>query len=407
MKKLLLLPVALMSLSLSLFSCSNNDDPTPDPSQDSVSFDNLPADSGNKPTQEQMSKTVAEYVDQVVVPTYKEMLDRMTALHKAITKFYEYNGSDMRTAQNLIDDAADAWRAVREPWEQSEAFLYGVADLGQYDPSLDSWPLDKNGIEQIIKSGDFSKIDGSTEAAQNLRGFHTAEKMLFQDGDSRKADTFTDKNEKTYLKLVADRMLSDTEELYKGWVEGLGSGDVAASYGDAMKKHDGSSAYAGLSSVYQALEMILNGDNGMGGISNEVGTAKIKDPVDAWNSSNKDKNDPNNPGVLAVESWYSWNSLADYENNIVSIKNAYFGGRDKDVESASDNSLHALTKIINPTLDSLMVVQIDATIDAIQQIPAPFRNNLDAQTEINKAIDECAKLTKGLDKVRAKLANAD
>ena len=58
---------------------------------------------------------------------------------------------------------ASAWRAVRVPWEQSEAFLFGVADLAQLDPSLDSWPLDKNGIEEIIATGEFSKISGAVD----------------------------------------------------------------------------------------------------------------------------------------------------------------------------------------------------------------------------------------------------
>ena len=170
-----------------------------------------------------------------------------------------------------------------------------------------------------------------------------------------------------------------------------------------MKKHDGS-AYTGLSTVYQAIETILNGDNGMAGISNEVGTQKIQDPVDKWNDSNKDASDPNNPGVLAVESWYSWNSIDDYANNIVSIKNSYFGGRDLDKENASANSLHALVKVINPTLDSLMVVQIDKTIEAIEDMPRPFRNNLGAETEIKAATDACKELTNGLGKIRAKLS---
>ena len=172
-----------------------------------------------------------------------------------------------------------------------------------------------------------------------------------------------------------------------------------------MKNHDGKSDYAGLNSVYQAVEMILNGDNGMGGIANEVGTAKIKDPVDAWNDSNKDATDPNNPGVLKVESWYSWNSLDDYVNNIISIKNAYFGGRDLSADDAHENSLHALCRTVNPVLDSLMVVQIDATIQAIEAIPYPFRNNLGAEAEIDAAMKACSELTKGISRVRTALSS--
>ncbi|WP_297903519.1 imelysin family protein [uncultured Parabacteroides sp.] len=406
MKKVLLWPMMLMGLTLSFSSCGDDDPINNEEEKTEYSFENLPANTGTV-TETQLSATVTQFVDAVVLPTYKDMYEKMQAYHAAVEKFLA-SGS-----QNDLADACEAWRAVRIPWEQSEAFLFGVADLGQYDPSLDSWPLDKDGIEQIIANGDFSAVTGDVDdsddapanAPQNLRGFHTAEKMLFLDGKERDAATFTDKNEKEYLRIVSDRMLKDTEELYKGWLEGLGSGSVPSSYAEAMKKHDGSSDYAGLSSAYQAIELMLNGDNGMGGISNEVGTAKIKDPVDAWNDSNKDASDPDNPGVLAVESWYSWNSLDDYKNNIVSIKNAYFGGRDLTADDASENSLHNLCKTVNPVLDSLMVLQIDNTIDAIDNIPYPFRSNLGAETEINAAMEACSDLTKGLDKVRAALSD--
>ena len=75
--------------------------------------------------------------------------------------------------------------------------------------------------------------------------------------------------------------------------------------------------------------MILNSDNGAEGIANEVGATKIGDPVDKWNSGDKEG------GVLAVESWYSWNSLDDYTDNIYSIRNAYYGSLDGTVASAS------------------------------------------------------------------------
>lgn len=404
MKKSTLFPILLMGVSLSFFSCSDDD---PDNNAQGWTFDLLPNDTGTKPTEAQMSATVTQYVDHVVLPTYKDLLDKMTAYTAAVDKFVASN------SQNDLSDACTAWRAARVPWEQSEAFLFGVADKGLYDPSLDSWPLDKNGIDKIIESGDFSNVDGDVDddedvpadAPQNLRGFHTAERMLFDNGDPRQISKspFSD-NEKKYLQIVSKHMLKDVTALYNGWDKGLGDINVPTSYGEAMKKHDGTSAYTGLSSIYQAIETILNGNNGMAGISNEVGTAKIQDPVDKWNESNKDASDPNNPGVLAVESWYSWNSIDDYANNIVSIKNSYFGGRDLDKENASTNSLHALVKVINPTLDSLMVVQIDKTIEAIEDMPRPFRNNLGAETEIKAATDACKELTNGLGKIRAKLS---
>lgn len=77
-----------------------------------------------------MSAVVATFVDEVALPTYKDMLTKMTAYKNAVDKFIA-SGS-----KNDLADACDAWRAVRVPWEQSEAFLFGVADLAQLDPSL-------------------------------------------------------------------------------------------------------------------------------------------------------------------------------------------------------------------------------------------------------------------------------
>lgn len=390
--------VMFMGLALGFTGCSDEEG-----EYTGGVFDNLPADSGTEPTETQMSAAVTQFVNAVVIPTYNELVTKMTALNSAVAKF-ETSG-----LQADMDAACDAWRAARVPWEQSEAFLYGPADLKKYDPSLDSWPLDKDGIDAIIASGDFDKVGGdvnedeeAVDAPQNLRGFHTAEKILFADGQNRKVTDLV-ANEKEYLSVVVKRMLSDVTNMRNGWTVGLGNSDseVPTSYGDAMKAHDGTSSYASLNSVYAAIELMLNGDNGMAGISNEVGTAKIKDPVDAWNGSNKNANDPNNPGVLAVESWYSWNSLVDFVDNIKSIRNAYYGSTDGTVNT---NSLSKLVEVINPELDKRMKDQIDRTMTAINDIPAPFRNNLGAATEINAAMSACVELTKGLDIVRAKFA---
>ena len=49
--------------------------------------------------------------------------------------------------------------------------------------------------------------------------------------------------------------------------------------------------------------------------------------------------------------------------------------------------------------------QIEDTMDAINDIPKPFRNNLGASVEIKKAQNACAYLNTGLGLVRGKLAS--
>lgn len=90
--------------------------------------------------------------------------------------------------------ACNAWLEARQPWETSEAFLFGpVADQG-LDPNMDSWPLDQEGIVNVLKtgnwgdmdwSGDYDEDNSQQEQAQSLRGFHTLEYLLFKDGKAR------------------------------------------------------------------------------------------------------------------------------------------------------------------------------------------------------------------------------
>ena len=142
---------------------------------------------------EVLSPVVNQYVDEVVLPTYADLRNETEELYQSIATL----------AQNRTDAnfraAADKWIEARAPWEKSEAFLFGpVADQG-LDPNMDSWPLDQDGIVNILKSGDYGQLEWtgdfmvdengdpveSIAAAQSVRGFHTLEFLLFKDGQAR------------------------------------------------------------------------------------------------------------------------------------------------------------------------------------------------------------------------------
>lgn len=135
-----------------------------------------------------LSAVVANYVDVVVLPTYADLKAKNIALLSAVEAF--------RIAPNNANfkACATAWLTAREPWETSEAFLFGpVADKG-LDPNMDSWPLDQEGIVQILTSGNYTDLnwDGDYDeendqiaSAQSLRGYHTLEYLIFKDGEAR------------------------------------------------------------------------------------------------------------------------------------------------------------------------------------------------------------------------------
>lgn len=138
---------------------------------------------------DEMEEIVSTYVDQVVLPTYADLVTKTAALRQAIVVL-----SNQPSSANF-KKAADLWIEAREPWETSEAFLFGpVADLG-LDPNMDSWPLDVDAIKGVMESGnieelikwegDYDEDNEDIEAVQNVRGFHTLEFLLFKDGKAR------------------------------------------------------------------------------------------------------------------------------------------------------------------------------------------------------------------------------
>lgn len=135
-----------------------------------------------------LEPVVKNYVDVVVLPTYKDLKEKTTALELAIIQLTN-NPSNVH-----FESACTAWLEAREPWETSEAFLFGpVADKG-LDPNMDSWPLDQVGIMNLLKSGKWTSLEWEGEydeddegiaTVQSLRGFHTLEYLLFKDGRAR------------------------------------------------------------------------------------------------------------------------------------------------------------------------------------------------------------------------------
>ena len=381
-KSIFAMGLAMMGL-LSMTSCSSSDSkngdtpqPTPQPEQEVTIQDS------------EYDAIINQYVDNVVLPTYSDLKAKNSALYQAVVDF----GDNPSNAN--FKAICDAWLTAREPWESSEAFLFGpVADLG-LDPNMDSWPLDQEAIVKMLESqqwnemewtGDYDEDDDAIAAAQNVRGFHTLEFLAFRDGQAR---TLTDQavdgeaanavynasNANAwaqYMRNTAQLLVDDVTTLVDAWNNG---------YADKFKKHDGGDFTSGLSCIEQLIDGCID-------IAGEVGQAKIGDPYDLYQSGKT------NEALYAVESWYSWHSRDDYTNNIYSIRNAYYGSRDGKINA---NSLSKLVAKYDAQLDADVKEAIEEAADAIQAIPQPFRNNINSK-EAKAAMDACAELSDILD----------
>ena len=135
---------------------------------------------------EALDPIVENYVNVVVLPTYKDLKEKNSTLYDAVVALAN------NPSNSAFETACNAWITAREPWEESEAFLFGPVDELGLDPNMDSWPLDQNAIVQILNSQKWGDLewsegddDAKVESAQNVRGFHTLEFLLFQNGAPR------------------------------------------------------------------------------------------------------------------------------------------------------------------------------------------------------------------------------
>ena len=375
-KKLFTMSLAMMGLCTFTACSSSSDDDKKDDKKEIVIQD------------AEYDAIINQYVDNVVMPTYSDLKEKNSDLYLSVVDF----GNAPSDAK--FQAICDAWLAAREPWEQSEAFLFGpVADFG-LDPNMDSWPLDQEAIVNTLKSqqwndmtwsGDYDEDDEAIAAAQNVRGFHTLEFLAFRDG---KARTLTDQaasdnaadyvyNETNatawaqYMRNTAQLLVDDVTLLCNEWED---------SYANEFKKHNGGDFTSGLSCIEQLIDGCID-------IAGEVGGAKIGEPYDLYMSGKKTE------ALYAVESWYSWHSRDDYTNNIYSIRNAYYGSRDGSIHN---NSLSKLVAKYDQELDQKVKQAIDRAAKNIQAIPQPFRNNINS-TEAQNAMEACAELAEVLE----------
>ena len=375
MKKLAKTLLLLLVAGLTFTSCSdsdNNDEPTNTDKTDAAK-----------------TAILTQYVNGVVVPTYKSLADNAIELSDLCAEL------KANPTQELVNKACAKWIEARKYWELSEAFLYGAASDYNIDPHIDSWPLQKSQLDNVLQNADLiADLDadgagatGFSNLGYGLLGFHAVEYVLFRDGGPRDVNDIS-KNELIYNAAVAEDLANQTARLEASWagIDNVSSKkqkmledaelEPSLNYGQEMISagKDGNTKYK--TQILAMVELL----QGASDISDEVGNTKITDPVNSGN-------------VLDVESWYSWNSIADFTDNLRSVRNAYYGSLDG---KAGANSVAAYAAKNYPQLDKNLRAAIDNAISEVSSMPAPFRNHL-TKAENQKAIDACNNLMDALD----------
>ena len=349
----------------------------------------------------ELTEVLTQYVNGTVVATYQRLADASILLDTECKTLYDNIVAGNATQQD-VKDVCDAWLEARKYWEYSEAFLLGPATINGIDPHIDSWPLDKQALDKMLANTtimDDMNADYITSnyGSGGLCGFHALEYAVFANGHDKDVSEIN-ANLAKYAYAVAGDLKLQCVVLEAAWA---GTANVSADKQQLLEEKEATpdsgvdnygmtfinagKAGSRYRTQLEGVVDFIKADKGCYGIANEVGDVKITDPVSSQN-------------VLDVESWYSFNSKTDFQDNIRGINNVIMGGINYDGVNTRDESksIYTLLKSHNPTLADELKAAIDECIGedgttGLGTIVYPFRNNLEPEKN-QVAIESCQAL---------------
>lgn len=383
----------------SLSACSDDDAPNLGGDRENPVIDNRWSG-----VQADMWDVANQYINGVVYPTYKNLAASADDLYQEAVNVQQKHEAGTLTDAD-VKAACEAFKAAREYWEKSEAFLFGAATDFNIDPHMDSWPLDqgqmanflsnKTMVDGLYSNDPIAFVNQHNGEFDTALGFHGLEFVLFRDGAPRKAAVFDGiedhssfskvtvqcKDELAFLVAVAGDVRDNCYRLEVSWlgqqaatahkerVAELGVWTHALDnngyyYGaDMLLAGTDGSSYASITATL----VTLVGASGCGNIANEVASQKIGQAYRV--ATGQPSLDPEEPDAIDyIESPYSKRSYIDYRDNIYSIKNSLYGNIDQtsphahsimtflkdngysgldDLQSALDDAIAKLTTCVN------------------------------------------------------------
>lgn len=313
---------------------------------------------GNSDNSQELQKTVVkDVVNSVIVPTYTDMNNAAQELLDNIAIF------NATPSEINLTAVRNSWKKMRSIWEQSEGFLFGPVASKNIDPRIDTWPINNSSLDSILNNRDSFPAAYIATLEDGLRGFHPIEYLLWGANGNKQASEITAK-EKLLITALAENLKLLSHECITDWNSG---------YNNEVINPGNGSTYPTYLTVYEEIV------NAMAGICSEVAEGKMGEPLQ--------QNDPS-----LEESPFAKNSLTDFKNNILSVRNLYKGNYSGDGKGVED-----FVKNYNLSLHNKINMQIDAALTALNNITVPFGEAISAQpVQVQNAITAIDNLGKTL-----------
>lgn len=323
------------------------------------------------------------------------------------------DNSVVNGTQAALDQACADWKTARANWENTEAFLFGAADVYSIDPHTDTWPVAANDLADVLRDEKaMSNLDNFIKTANSgILGYHGLEYVLFRQGKPRDISQITNL-EYNYICAVAKDLYYATATLEAAWDSKESNTErhqialnYVATHNSINDDGDAEGALGEFTNFGKAFKNPGTGDwetaldatleiiSGCQDIIGEVGDSKIGLPYTGEDAT-------------YIESPYAYNSIVDFYDNIVSCKNALYGSMG--ATTPNEKSLIYFCKNAgNATLAAqanTVCTKLENALTKINAIKAPFalyysdascKVAIDALGELDDALSEMGETLKG------------
>ncbi len=306
------------------------------------------------------------YADNIIVPGYTAMVEKMQALESASNTFLAAPSGD---AQATVKEA---YKQAYLQYQKVAAFQFGPAETALLDlylnfsggldysfttsGELTGFSVDTNTIENNITTGNYNLANMSRSSFYS-QGFPALNYLFFAPGAIEKYSTNTAARV-AYTKAVITRMATLVNNVSTGWT------------------------------AYRS-EFIANTQTNVGSpIGNMVNQMAyqmdlLKGPRLGWPLGKQ-----SNGIVFATkcEAYYAGFSVALAIENLTNLKRIYVGGEGKGFSAY-------LVALGNEQMNNDVLAQFDAALSKLQLIPDPLSNTLTTQPQtVDAAYKEIQKL---------------
>lgn len=295
----------------------------------------------------------------VIGPTYTTLANDAASLYNGMVAF------KLSTTQQNMLNCRKLWLAATADYEQSSASLFGAGGSLGADPAslINTYPIDTAGINQIINSNAPAKftLNYVDSLPTYLTGFHGIEFELYGITGNKAAGDFNP-SQLAYMTAVALNIKTLTWQVDSEW-----SGPFLYQFVNAG---NGSSIYLDQRAAFSDLTMAI------ANICETDAIYKLDGIL-------------NNKATILQESPFANNSVIDVTNNLIGVKNIYYG-------QYGGNTGTGLSAFVNPgaeNLDIKIKTDLNTAINAVNSITLPLPQAIYSQTtQMNAAIAACDSL---------------